>query len=173
MVASTIPNELIEKGLIEQGTRPEEKVTKRWSSLTNMYARWALGAAFLSSVADRFGLWGNYGQKNVSWGDFGHFTQYAAMVNSFLPARVIPSVAWIATIAETVFGLALIMGIYRRIVAIGSAGLLFLFALAMSISFGVKSAIDYSVFPASAAALLLFVASQNIAGTIGTAKSAD
>src|SRR5437899_12739196 len=35
-----------------------------------------LGASFLSAVADRFGLWGPHGAKNVSWGDFAHFVEY-------------------------------------------------------------------------------------------------
>jgi hypothetical protein len=34
-----------------------------------LYARMALGAAFLSAVADRFGLWGKYG----GWGNFANF----------------------------------------------------------------------------------------------------
>jgi putative oxidoreductase len=40
-------------------------------------------------------------------------------------------------------------------VALGSAILLFLFGAAMAISFGIKSPLDYSVFSASAGALLL------------------
>jgi uncharacterized membrane protein YphA (DoxX/SURF4 family) len=116
----------------------------------------ALGASFLSAVADRFGLWGAPGKPGVAWGDFQHFTQYAGMVNSFLPARVIPAVAWAATIAETTFGLGLVLGIYKWVMTLGSAVLLLMFALAMSISFGIKAPLDYSVFSASAAAFLLF-----------------
>jgi uncharacterized membrane protein YphA (DoxX/SURF4 family) len=125
----------------------------RWAGL---YARMALGFSFLSAVADRFGLWGANGKEGVAWGDFQHFIQYAGMVNSFLPNRVIPAVAWAATICETAFGVGLVLGIYKRYVAIGSAVLLSLFALAMSVSFGPKAPFDYSVFSASAAALLLF-----------------
>jgi len=40
-------------------------------------------------------------------------------------------------------------------VALGSALLLALFGIAMAISLGLKSPLDYSVFSASAAALLL------------------
>ena len=46
-----------------------------------LYARIALGVAFLSAVADRFGLWGKYG----GWGNFANFTKYTAEVNSFMP----------------------------------------------------------------------------------------
>jgi uncharacterized membrane protein YphA (DoxX/SURF4 family) len=93
----------------------------------------------------------------VSWGNFQNFVQYTGMVNSFLPSRMIPPLAWAATIAETVFGVGLLLGLYQRVMAIGSAALLLMFALAMSISFGIKSAINYSVFAASAAALLLVI----------------
>jgi putative oxidoreductase len=115
------------------------------------YARIALGAAFLSAVADRFGLWGKYG----GWGNFANFEKYAAQVNSFMPAFTIPFLAWAATVAELSFGIALILGVWTRWVARGSAVLLFLFGTAMAVSFGVKSPLDYSVFSASAGALLL------------------
>jgi len=47
------------------------------------------------------------------------------------------------------------LGIWRVRVAIGSAVLLILFGAAMAISFGIKSPLDYSVFSASSAALLV------------------
>ena len=121
---------------------------ERWAL---RYARIALGAAFLSGIADRFGLWG----KNVGYGDFAHFVKYTAEVNSFMPAFTIPFLAWAATVAELVLGIALISGVWLRWVALGSALLLFLFGTAMAISFGLKSPLDYSVFSASAAAVLL------------------
>ena len=72
-----------------------------------------------------------------------------------MPAFTIPLLAWASTVAELVLGLALLFGIARRWVAWGSALLLALFGVAMAISFGPKSPLDYSVFSASAAALLL------------------
>ena len=66
-------------------------------TLSGLYARVALGAGFLASVADRFGLWGAYGRPNVSWGNFQNFVQYTGMVNSFLPSSMIPPLAWAAT----------------------------------------------------------------------------
>ncbi len=115
------------------------------------YVRFALGAAFLSAVADRFGLWGKYG----GWGNFGNFIKYTAQVNSFMPASIVPFLAWAATVAEIFFGVALIVGLWPRWVALGSALLLAMFGIAMAISFGIKSPMDYSVFSASAGALLL------------------
>ena len=67
----------------------------------------------------------------------------------------IPFLAWAATAAETTLGILLVLGIWPRKVALGSATLLFLFGTAMTISFGIKRPLDYSVFSASAGALLL------------------
>jgi putative oxidoreductase len=122
---------------------------ERWGSL---YARWALGAAFLSGIADRFGL---YTGRNVGYGNFAGFVAYTAKVNSFMPALTIPFLAWAATAAEFFLGILLILGIWPRWVAFASAALLVLFGIAMAISFGIKSPMDYSVFSASAAAVLL------------------
>ena len=114
--------------------------------------RTALGAAFLSGIADRFGLyWG----RNVGYGNFEGFVRYTAKVNSFMPASTIPFLAWAATAAELFLGIALVLGIWPRWVGLGSAALLALFGIAMSISFGIKSPMDYSVFSASAAAVLV------------------
>jgi uncharacterized membrane protein YphA (DoxX/SURF4 family) len=64
-------------------------------------------------------------------------------------------VAWAATIAETSCGTLLILGLWPRWVSLASAVLLAMFGMAMAISFGIKSPMDYSVFSASAAAILL------------------
>ena len=135
--------------------RVREVNVERWAM---RYARIALGAAFLSGIADRFGLWG----KTIGYGDFAHFVQYTAQVNSFMPPSTIPFLAWAATVAELVLGIALISGVWLRWTAFASALLLVLFGTAMAISFGLKSPLDYSVFSASAAALLLAVHSSGL-----------
>jgi len=116
-----------------------------------MYARMALGAAFLSAVAGRFGIWA--GEPGLS--RFPGFVEYTAEVNAFMPAAIIPLLAWSATLAETSLGIALLAGLRLRWVALGSAVLLAIFGTAMAISLGPKEPLDYSVFSASAAALLL------------------
>jgi putative oxidoreductase len=126
-------------------------VALNWKRLGVRYARLALGAAFLSGIASRFGLYG----KNVGYGNFANFVEYTAEVNSFMPAFSIPFLAWSATGAESVLGIALILGVWPRSVALASAVLLALFGIAMAVSFGIKSPLDYSVFSASAAAVLL------------------
>ena len=115
------------------------------------YARMALGAAFLSGIASRFGLWG----RGVGYGSFAGFEEYTAEVNAFMPGWTIPFLAWTATAAELGLGVALVVGLWPRQVALASAALLLIFGLAMGLSLGIKSPLDYSVFSASAAALLL------------------
>jgi len=125
--------------------------------IAQLCVRFALGFTFLSAVADRFGLWGPNGSKNVAWGDWRHFLIYAATLNWYLPASLQTPAAIAATVAETVFGLALIAGLYLRTAAYGSACLLTLFALSMIFARGIKAPLDFSVFVDVAAALLLAV----------------
>jgi len=129
-------------------------ITANWSvqRVAVLYARLALGVAFLSGIADRFGL---YRGRNVGYGNFQGFLDYAAKVNSFMPASTIPFLGWSATSFEFTFGVLLILGLWTRWVALGSAALLVLFGIAMAISFGIKSPLDYSVFSASACAVLV------------------
>jgi putative oxidoreductase len=119
--------------------------------------RWALAVTFLSAVANRFGLWGPPGTANVSWGDWSHFVAYTAKVNSFLPGIVAPALAVMATAAEALLGVALLLGVFLRPVAWATATLLALFAGAMILSFGIKAPLNYSVFVDAAAALVLSV----------------
>jgi len=62
------------------------------------------------------------------------------------------------TAAETALGFALILGLGTRYVALASGVLLSLFALGMTVGTGVKSALNYSVFAASAGAFALATA---------------
>ncbi len=132
----------------------------RWTGLatfSSVFLRLALGVSFLSAVADRFGLWGVYGQPNVSWGNYARFVDYTATLNWFLPAVMIPTLAMIATAGETALGLLLVLGWNTRIVALLSGGLLTTFALTMTVALGVKAPLNFSVFSAAAGALLLGV----------------
>ena len=121
----------------------------RAENFAGLYARLALGAAFLSAVASRFGLWDDRPQP------FQGFIGYTGEVLSFVPSAAIPFCAVAATVAETTLGLLLLAGVARRRTALASAELLGTFAVCMAISFGVKSPLDYSVFSASEGALLL------------------
>lgn len=126
--------------------------SSRAKKLAYLYARAALGIGFLSGVADRFGVWRG---RNVGYGNFDGFIRYTAKVNSFMPASSIPFLAWAATVAELVLGVLLLLGLWPRWTGLASALLLIIFGTAMAISFGAKSPLDYSVFSASAAAVLI------------------
>lgn len=129
---------------------------RSWAAdASSLFLRLALGAAFLSAVADRFGLWGAYGKPNIAWGDFARFTAYTAKLNWFAPPHLVTILAWAATVAETALGIALILGLFTRIAAFSSGVLLLLFALAMTFSLGVKAPLNFSVFSACAGAFLL------------------
>ncbi|HLJ88378.1 MAG TPA: DoxX family membrane protein [Candidatus Angelobacter sp.] len=125
----------------------------RAQRLSLLYARTALGAAYLNGIASRFGWWG----KDVGYGNYANFVAYTAKVNSFMPASTIPFLAFAATVAELVLGITLVLGLWPRASAIASAVLLILFGTAMAISFGIVSPFDYSVFSASACSVLLAV----------------
>jgi uncharacterized membrane protein YphA (DoxX/SURF4 family) len=121
---------------------------ERWAV---RYARIAIAAAFLSAVAGRFGLW----TGQIRWESFDRFIQRTAELNGYAPASLVPVLAWAATVLETTFAVTLILGIATRWVALGSAVLLAMFGTAMVVYTGIKPPLDYSVFSASSAALLL------------------
>jgi len=117
-----------------------------------LYARLAIGSAFLSAVSSRFGLWDRHP-------DMAHFKSFFASAATetlaFMPHSAVPLFASTATILETFLGITLILGLWPRWVALGSAVLLGMFAISMTISLGIKAPMDYSVFSASAGAFLL------------------
>jgi len=135
---------------------PEASQIRRrpdWERIGIFYARFAVGAAFLSAVAGRFGLW----DGALDLKHFAGFLEYAGEVLSFMPKLSVPYLAWAATVCETSLGILLIVGLWPRWVALASAVLLALFGTAMAISLGLKSPMDYSVYSASSAAVLLAI----------------
>ncbi|MBE7177172.1 MAG: DoxX family membrane protein [Mucilaginibacter polytrichastri] len=122
---------------------------------TNRYAqlflRIALGASFLSAVADRFGLWA----AHAVWGNWANFLSYSLQLSFYLPDVLTEPVAIAATVAEVLLGILLVAGVWIRIIATASAVLLALFALSMTVATGIKAPLDYSVWTACAASLLL------------------
>src|SRR5947209_19063159 len=115
------------------------KLRVNGTEILRLFARFALGASFLSAVADRFGLWGPYGAKNVSWGDFAHFVKYTGAVMSLFPSSLTLSFAWAATVAETLFEISLILGYKIRMASVLSGLLLLSFAIGMASGLGIKT----------------------------------
>ncbi len=126
-----------------------------FSSFSQLYLRISIAAAYLAFGLDRLGVWGKAGETNISWGDWEHFIKYATEVMGFLPGSLVSIFAVIATIGEITFGILLLLGKWTRFAAIGSGILAFLFAISMTISFGIVSPLSYSVFTVSAASFLL------------------
>ena len=100
------------------------------TDIVRLFARFALGASFLSAVADR-------------------------LVMSLFPSSSMGLFAWAATIAETLFGILLIAGFKIRMASVLSGLLLLSFAIGMATGLGIKTPFDYSVFSAAAAAFLV------------------
>ena len=63
----------------------------KFASYATVVLRIGLGVGFLSTVADRLGLWGEFGQPNVEWGNFSRFLEYTHTLNWYLPAEIDPS----------------------------------------------------------------------------------
>jgi uncharacterized membrane protein YphA (DoxX/SURF4 family) len=79
------------------------------------------------------------------------------------------------TIIELGLGIALLLGIYQRVIAWGSAALLMSFAVTMSLALGILAPLGYSVFTALGGALLLgAVAVPDAArGSVGSRTAAE
>lgn len=117
--------------------------------IIKIFLRIAISLGFLSAVADRFGIW----SKEVSaWGNWDSFLDYTDLINPWFPSSMIPTIGIIATSAEVVFAICLLIGFKTELFAKLSGILLLIFALSMSFSVGIKGALDYSVFIASAGA---------------------
>jgi uncharacterized membrane protein YphA (DoxX/SURF4 family) len=93
----------------------------------------------------------------VSWGNYARFVDYTAKLNWFLPAAMIPALVIIATAAENIFGLLLVLGWKTRITALLSGVPLTTFAVTITMALGVKAPLNFSVFSAAGGALLLGV----------------
>lgn len=122
---------------------------KRYQDYAILLLRIAMAIGFLSAVSGRLGL---LGKQSSGW---ENFLAYAEQVNLFLPKSFIQPIAIVSTFLETLFAVLLLIGYQTRKTATGSSILTFLFALAMTYSFGIKDPLDYSVFVFSMGAFLL------------------
>lgn len=122
------------------------------NKIIKLFLRLAIATSFLSAVADRLGLWS---KDNSVWGNWNNFVDYTHTIIPWFPASVIPAFALITTILEVVFALCLLIGLKTALFSKLSGLLLLVFALSMSFSTGIKGALDFSVFSASAGAFAL------------------
>ena len=127
----------------------------RFAGYGSLVLRIGLGVGFLSAVADRLGLWGAFGQPNVEWGNFSRVLEYTHTLNWYLPAAMILPLGVIATAAEILFGLLLIVGWHTRAAALLSGLLLLTFGVSMTLALGIKAPLNYAVLTGIGGALLL------------------
>jgi uncharacterized membrane protein YphA (DoxX/SURF4 family) len=127
----------------------------KFASYPTLLLRIGLGVGFLSAVADRFGLWGAFGQPNVEWGNFSRFLEYTYTLNWYLPERMILPMGIIATGAEILFGVLLLVGWHTRAAALLSGVLLVTFGVAMTLALGVKAPLNFAVLTGIGGAFLL------------------
>jgi len=122
---------------------------------SQFFVRMAVATAFLSAVGDRLGFWGQPGTKYSSWGNWDNFMLYSNKLNFFVPELLQEPLAILATALEVIFGGLLILGYKTKLTAILSGLLLILFALTMTLAFGIKSSFSYSVWIGAGACFLL------------------
>ncbi|QEC52543.1 hypothetical protein EDD80_1138 [Anseongella ginsenosidimutans] len=120
--------------------------------IIKLFLRLAISIGFLSASADRFGWWND----DVSvWGNWSSFLEYTQLLNPWIPGSMIPAIGFMATAAEIIFGIFLLVGFKTELFAKLSGYLLLIFALSMTFSTGIKGVFDFSVLSASAAAFSL------------------
>lgn len=124
----------------------------KWEErLIKLFLRLAIGIGFLSAVGDRFGFW----HYHLAWGNWSNFEKYVGVLTPWAPQALIPLLSILSTVAEILFALCLIIGFKTALFGKLSGLLLLLFALSMTFTTGIKTALDASVFAASAGAFSL------------------
>jgi uncharacterized membrane protein YphA (DoxX/SURF4 family) len=126
------------------------------TALAQLFTRIALGLGFLLPVFDRFGFLGAPGSGKVAWGDWSHFVAYTNQLMPFTNLYTANIAGLLATMAECVLGLCLIIGFKVKWMGLGAAIITLTFALFMIISLGISAPFNYPVFVFTGAGLLLY-----------------
>ncbi|HEY9002782.1 MAG TPA: DoxX family protein [Mucilaginibacter sp.] len=128
---------------------------KNASGIAQLILRLALGVGFLMPVADRLGLMGAHGASGVTWGDWQHFVDYTHTLVPFTSRPIANIMSLLATIAEAVFGVCLIIGFRIKEAALGAGILTLIFGLCMAVFVGIGAPFSYPVFVFTGGALVL------------------
>jgi len=126
------------------------------TAFAQLFARIALGLGFLLPVFDRLGILGAPGSGKVAWGDWPHFVAYTHTLMPFTNLVTANIAGLLATIAEVVLGVCLIVGFKTKWMGLGAALITFTFAVFMIASLGIAAPFNYPVFVFTGAGLLLF-----------------
>ncbi len=128
---------------------------KNTSGIAQLFLRLALGIGFILPVMDRLGFLGPPGTGKVNWGDWAHFIDYTHSLMPYLSPSMAYILGGLATLAEIVLGICLIIGYKLKYVSLGSAVLTFTFGVCMATSLGIAAPFNYPVFVFTGAGLLL------------------
>jgi len=128
---------------------------KNASGIAQLILRLALGVGFILPVMDRLGLMGPHGTAGVTWGDLSHFIDYTNTLVPFAGRPIAYAMGVLATIAEAVFGICLIIGFRIKEVALGAGILTLVFGLCMGIFLSIAAPFNYPVFVFTGGALVL------------------
>lgn len=117
--------------------------------------RYALAITFLTPVSDRLGILGPAGTGNIEWGNWENFIDYTSTLMPIFDRPMVNVMGVVATAAELSIGICLILGFKTKWSAVATSLLTFTFIVFMTLSVGIQKPINYGVFTASAASLLL------------------
>lgn len=123
--------------------------------IPQLLLRYALGTTFLTPVSDRLGLLGAAGTGNIEWGNWQNFIDYTTTLMPVFDRPIVNILGGIATIAELFIGIFLIIGFKTKWSARAASLLTLTFIVFMTLSVGIQKPVNYGVFTASAASLLL------------------
>lgn len=123
--------------------------------IPQLLLRCALGITFLTPVSDRLGLLGKAGTGNIEWGNWENFINYTTTLMPFLDRPAVNVMGGIATGSELVIGILLIIGFKTKYAALAASLLTSTFILFMIFSVGIQKPINFGVFTAATASLLL------------------
>lgn len=124
-------------------------------SNAQLLLRLALGIGFILPVLDRIGALGAPGSNGVGWGNWSNFTDYTHSLIPYVNRSLASVAGFIATIAEVLFSILLIIGYKTKWAAYGSFALTLIFALSMFFFSNYRAPFNYSVFVVSFSSLLL------------------
>lgn len=125
------------------------------SKKPQLLLRLAIGVTYLVPVSDRLGILGPEGTNNVEWGNWRNFIDYTTTLMPFWSRSMANIMGGIATVAEFTIAVLLVIGFKTKYAAIASCMLTLSFIFFMSISVGIQKPVNYGVFTACAASLLL------------------
>lgn len=119
------------------------------------FLRVALSTSFLTSLGDRYGVFGKYGTPGVTWGSWEGFLFFAGKLTFWLPGLLRPAAAYTSTLLEIILSILLLIPFGTRLVASVAGALLTVYAVSLAFAYGFLASSSYSVWTAAGGAFLL------------------